>query len=90
MDYQEYRVEIFAGYSKQHVPLRAVQGKGKRRYDPASESPQPLYYWVFPNFMLNINPEELHNTIVNPLAPERTLTISEWFVAPGTQASFSR
>lgn len=77
LDYSEYRVETFRYHSHQHAPVRRATGGG-RRYE-ASDRPA-LYYWVFPNLMINIYPDNLSTNVVVPLDSERTLTIFEWFV----------
>jgi len=67
LDYGAYRVETFAHYSSQIAPLRTGGGGSA------------LYYWIFPNTMLNVYPDNLSANIVVPLGPEKTLTIFEWF-----------
>ena len=44
-----------------------------------------MYYWIFPNFMLNIYPDNMSSNIILPLGHDKTLTIFEWFFnEPGT------
>jgi len=44
-----------------------------------------LYYWLFPNTMFNIYPDNMSSNVILPLGVDRTLTIFEWFFAePGT------
>jgi choline monooxygenase len=76
LDYENYRVEPRRYHSRQLSPLRPAAGQ---RYANLEADTQVLYYWVFPNFMLNIYPDNLSANIVLPLGPERTLTIFEWF-----------
>ncbi len=46
---------------------------------------QAYYYWLFPNFMLNIYLGMLQINIIVPLSHDRTLTIFEWYFSdPGT------
>jgi len=71
LDYAGYRVETFPTYSKQHAPLRSTGSFG--------QGGQALYYWIFPNWMLNLYPGNLQVNIVVPLEPERTLTVFEWY-----------
>lgn len=81
LDYSQYRVDTFDWYSSQYAPLR----KDARRYAPSG--PEPLYYWIFPNLMLNIYPDNLHSHVVLPLAADRTLVIFDWFQAPDSTKS---
>jgi len=89
LDYDAYRVEEFRYYSKQHAPIRELkpgEEPGRdRRFVRAEGEDSALYYWVFPNTMFNIYPDNLSSNVILPLGPERTLTIFEWFFAePGT------
>ena len=48
-----------------------------------------LYYWIFPNTMLNIYQDNISTNVILPMGPDRTLTIFEWFFAePGTGAGW--
>jgi len=78
LDYARYRVDTFRYYSSQIAPIKP-RTDGPRRYAYADDAQQALYYWVFPNCMLNIYPDNLSVNIIVPLGPEKTLTIFEWF-----------
>ena len=80
IDYRQYRVETFRHYSKQHAPIREKPDSLYRRNLEEGASAQALYYWVFPNLMLNIYPDNLQLNIIVPLGHERTLTVFEWYV----------
>ncbi len=81
LDYARYRVDTHRYYSSQFAPIRPPRpGQENRRYD--SEGLNALYYWIFPNFMLNIYPDNLSSNIIVPLDAGRTLTIFEWFSYP--------
>ena len=79
LDYAQYRVETFAHYSSQIAPIRAADSSGPRRYEFGDSSSRALYYWIFPNTMLNVYPDNLSVNIIVPLGSEKTLTIFEWF-----------
>lgn len=82
LDYANYRVETFRYYSRQHAPIRPTQGSGANRQYGGGEG-QALYYWVFPNWMVNVYPDNLSLNVVIPLAVDRTLTVFEWYLPPG-------
>ncbi len=82
LDYASYRVDTHRYYSSQIAPIRPPGG-GKRRYESGGLS--ALYYWIFPNFMLNVYPDNLSANIIVPLGADKTLTIFEWFGYPGAR-----
>ncbi|HEY2018294.1 MAG TPA: SRPBCC family protein [Bryobacteraceae bacterium] len=86
LDYAQYRVDTFRHYSSQIAPIRAASGSGSRRYEFGDSTRSALYYWIFPNFMLNVYPDNLSSNIILPMGPERTLTIFEWFAWGGEVA----
>lgn len=78
LDYDAYRVETFDLYSSQIAPLRpAKPGTPGRQY--AEDGKGALYYWVFPNWMLNIYPDNMSLNVVVPLGLDETLTLFEWY-----------
>jgi choline monooxygenase len=85
LDYQQYRVDTHRYYSSQFAPIRA-RSDGARRYEFTDSTRSALYYWIFPNFMLNVYPDNLSSNIILPLGPDRTLTIFEWFAYEGKVA----
>jgi choline monooxygenase len=92
LDYSNYRVEPFRYYSVQHAPIRPVRGDDAtgRRYTAMQGDEAAYYYWIFPNFMLNIYLDMLQINIIVPLSHDRTLTIFEWYFAdPGQPATWN-
>jgi choline monooxygenase len=87
LDYDQYRVETFRYHSSQIAPIRPVRdGEVRdRRYIRTEAEAKALYYWIFPNVMLNVYLDNTSINIILPLDHERTLTIFEWyFQQPGT------
>lgn len=92
LDYANYRVEPFRYYSLQHAPIRPVRGEDAagRRYTALQGDEAAYYYWIFPNFMLNIYLDMLQINVIVPLSHDRTLTIFEWYFAdPGQPATWN-
>src|SRR6202140_2821161 len=81
IDYSQYRTDTFRYYSQQFAPIRAMKAEenSERFYAPGSGLQQALYFWVFPNLMLNIYPDNISTNVIVPLSHEKTLTIFEWF-----------
>ena len=92
VDYDQYRVDTFRYYSKQHAPIRELAGgeARDRRYVRSGAGEQDaLYYWIFPNVMLNVYLDNTSINIIIPVGHDKTLTIFEWyFEAPGTGAGW--
>ncbi len=90
LDYDAYSVETFRWYSKQHAPVRElkageVHGRDRRFIRSPDGEDEALYYWLYPNTMFNIYPDNMSMNQVIPLSADRTLTVFEWYFAePGT------
>lgn len=92
IDYARYRVDTFRYYSSQYAPIRPVRTEDAagRVYTELQGDDQAFYYWIFPNFMVNLYPGNVQINIVKPVSYDRTLTIFEWYFAdPGTPASWN-
>ena len=94
LDYDAYKVETFRYYSKQHAPIRELKpgeelGRDRRFVRTADGEEDALYYWLFPNTMFNIYPDNMSSNVILPVGVDRTLTIFEWFFAePGSGAGW--
>lgn len=78
LDYARYRTETKRLYSIQHSPIRRDRATRIALDETAAES-EAQYFWVFPNLMLNVYPDNYSTNLILPLAPERTLTVFEWY-----------
>ena len=81
IDYAQYRTDTFRYYSQQFAPIRATKkdDEEERFYRLGTGLQQALYFWVFPNLMLNIYPDNISTNLIVPLSHDKTLTIFEWF-----------
>ena len=81
IDYSQYRTDTFRYHSQQFAPIRAMKADdtSERAYAPGTGLQEALYFWVFPNLMLNIYPDNISTNLIVPLSHEKTLTIFEWF-----------
>jgi len=81
IDYPRYRCETFRFHSQQLGPVKEVKPgeAGERIYAPGDGPKDALYFWVFPNLMLNIYPGNIQTNVIVPLSHDKTLTIFEWF-----------
>jgi choline monooxygenase len=95
LDYNAYRVDLREFHSRQHAPIRSGREESLyRRNLEQGAQPEALYYWLFPNLMLNVYPDNLQTNVILPLGPERTVTRFEWFVPdpgrPGLDVEFEK
>ena len=82
IDYAHYRTDTFRYYSQQFAPIRGMkpgEDSGDRFYAPGTGLKEALYFWIFPNLMLNIYPDNISTNLIVPLSTDKTLTIFEWF-----------
>jgi choline monooxygenase len=81
IDYAQYRTDTYRHYSQQFAPIRAMKTDqaGEHFYAPGTGLQQAIYFWIFPNLMLNIYPDNISTNVIVPLSAEKTLTIFEWF-----------
>jgi choline monooxygenase len=81
IDYSQYRTDTFRYHSQQFAPIRAMKAEdaGERFYAPGTGSQEALYFWIFPNLMLNLYPDNISTNLIVPLSQDKTLTIFEWF-----------
>jgi phenylpropionate dioxygenase-like ring-hydroxylating dioxygenase large terminal subunit len=80
LDYRAYETETFEWHSLQHSPLRnadAVYGDG-----------EALYFFVYPNVMLNVMPGRMQTNRVLPLGPGRCRVEFDYYYLqdPGAMA----
>jgi choline monooxygenase len=75
LDYGAYRTEAFRNRVLQVSPIKAKDGR--LRTDAAGG--EAAYWWIWPNLMLNVYPDNFSTNLIVPLDEERTLTVFEWF-----------
>lgn len=74
LDYANYRTETRHRYSIQYAPTRRPE-----RIRTAGGDDQVRYFWIFPNLMLNVYPDNFSTNLIVPLGHGRTATIFDWY-----------
>jgi len=79
LDYARYETETRGTYSLQRAPIKE-RADARIRRDPRYDDGDALYYWIYPNLMLNVYPDNYSTNLIVPLGLDRTLTVFEWFL----------
>jgi choline monooxygenase len=80
LDVDNYVVEPHRYYSRQFAPLRPVGPHAtERKYIPRAGDDEAHYYWVYPNWMLNIYQGQMQTNIVLPIDHRTTLVRFDWY-----------
>ena len=74
LDYPNYRTETKQNHSIQFAPTRRPA-----RIRTTSDDAEVRYFWLYPNLMLNVYPDNFSTNLIVPLGPHRTLTVFEWY-----------
>lgn len=78
LDFQRYRTITRRFSSLQDAPIKTGNDP-ERIYSASAGQNEALYFWVFPNLMLNIYPDNLSTNLIVPVGHDKTLTIFEWY-----------
>jgi choline monooxygenase len=74
LDYPNYRTETKKRYSIQFAPTRRPE-----RIRTSNGDDQVKYFWIFPNLMLNVYPDNFSTNLILPLGAGRTVTLFDWY-----------
>jgi choline monooxygenase len=74
LDYPNYRTETRRLYSIQVAPTRRPE-----RIRTSGGDDEVRYFWIFPNLMLNVYPDNFSTNLIVPLGPGRTATHFDWY-----------
>jgi choline monooxygenase len=82
LDYAQYRTEIAGNTSVQISPLRPAERRaGDGPIGQVRTGSTAYYWWVFPNFMLNLYQGVMDTNLVLPLGPDRCRVIFDFYFA---------
>jgi choline monooxygenase len=82
LEYTHYRTEIAGHTSVQSSPLRRPDPKHEDSSAANLRTGDMAYYWwVFPNFMLNIYQGTMDSNLVLPLGPDRCRVLFDFYFA---------
>jgi choline monooxygenase len=81
LDYAHYRSEIYNWTSVQISPLRPPRPGDDAMVGQVRGGDVAMYWWVFPNFMMNVYQGVMDTNLVLPLGPERCRVVFDFYFA---------
>jgi choline monooxygenase len=76
LDYTEYTIENSTHYSLQTSPMVASQDNSVAHTRTGDRA---YYYWLYPNFMINLYEGVMDTNLVLPLGPNECLVVFDFF-----------
>jgi choline monooxygenase len=86
LEYKHYTIQNFEHFSLQSSPLQSSGDEGIA----AVRKGQALYYWLYPNLMLNWYEGYLETNLVIPLAIDRMKVVFDFYLADSGEAARDR
>jgi choline monooxygenase len=86
LDYTGYKTSVYAHSSVQTSPMKP--GDPTDAATRTRTGTEAAYWWVFPNFMMNVYTGVMDTNVVLPLAPDRCRVLFDYYFAEGTPAEF--
>jgi choline monooxygenase len=84
LDFKRYSIENGERHCLQSSPM--VQGE-MQEFASVRKGERALYYWLYPNFMINWYEGQMDTNLVLPLGPDRTEVIFDfWFADVSSEA----
>jgi len=87
LDYSEYTIENGEGYCLQSSP---VVSSTNQEVATVRRGARALYYWLYPNFMLNYYEGVLDTNLVRPVRVDRTEVIFDFYFADVSETARER
>lgn len=85
LDYKEYTIENGDRYSLQSSPM--VSSQEHAEFAAARTGDRAQYYWIYPNFMVNIYAGVMDTNLVLPLGTDQCLVQFDFFFADVSEAA---
>jgi choline monooxygenase len=77
IDYRQYITELGERFVLQYAPVR--EGTATLYGSGSSSNREAVYYWLFPNIMLNIYEGQMQTNVVIPIDADNTVVRFDWF-----------
>jgi len=87
LDYSNYLIEVGERYCLQSSPMVS---RGDDEISASRKGERALYYWLYPNFMINCYEGVMDTNLVRPLAIDRTEVIFDFYFADVSEGARER
>jgi choline monooxygenase len=84
----KYKIETGKRYCLQWSPISA--GAGETQTASVRVGDRALYYWLYPNFMINLYGDVMDTNLVIPLSVDRTEVIFDYYFADVSESARER
>jgi choline monooxygenase len=84
LDYKEYTIENSKHYSLQSSPM--VSSQEHASFAATRTGDRAYYYWLYPNFMINVYEGVMDTNLVLPLAPDKCLVQFDFFFSDTSES----
>ena len=88
LDPGKYKIETGEHFCLQSSPM--VTDSGESRTAAVRTGKRALYYWIYPNFMINIYEGVMDTNLVIPLAVDRTEVMFDYYFADVSESTRER
>lgn len=85
LDYKEYTIENGECYSLQSSPI--VSSEEHASFAATRTGDRAYYYWIYPNFMINVYEGVMDTNLVLPLATNKCLVQFDFYFADVSEAN---
>ncbi len=87
LDYSQYKIECGARHCLQSSPMAA---NGQADVASTRTGERALYYWIYPNLMINLYEGVLDTNLVRPITIDKTEVIFDFYFADVSEAARER
>lgn len=81
LDYSQYRTELGSHTCVQISPLRPAETGRTDVVAQVRQGAMAYYWWIFPNFMINLYQDVMDTNLVIPLGPEKCRVLFDFYFA---------
>ena len=89
LDYSQYTIENGERFCLQSSPMVAPGGD-HHDVGEVRKGQRALYYWLYPNFMINVYEGTMDTNLVRPLSVDRTEVIFDFYFADNSDGARQR